>query len=171
MTSSKILPVSFLALMTVLGGLTLANAQGADPVEPAAAASEMKAKQDGHASHGKGHGGHRGGMMREILRQVDANGDRAVTQAEVDTFRTALVIGADESGEGDISLDEFETVYLELTKNRMVDAFQDLDADGDGAITQAEMDARFGNIVERMDRNGDGQLDRADRGKMGGKRG
>ena len=43
----------------------------------------------------------------------------------------------------------------------MVDRFQDLDAEGDGAVTQAEMDKRFGSIVERMDRNDDGQVDRA----------
>jgi len=171
MTSAKILPVSFLAVMTVLGGLTLAHAQEADPIDPAPAASEMKAKHGDHQRHGKDHGGHRGGIMRAIMQQVDANGDRAITQTEIDTFRSDLVSGADVSGEGAISLDEFETIYLELTRNRMVDQFQDLDADGDGVISQSEMDARFGNIVQRMDRNDDGQLDRADRGKKGGKRG
>jgi len=38
----------------------------------------------------------------------------------------------------------------------MVRAFQRLD--GDGIISSDEMDGRFGNIVQRMKRNGDGGL-------------
>jgi len=114
--------------------------------------------------NGQDTGGGRG-MMGQILQKADTNGDRAVTQAEIDTFRAATVAKADASGEGSISLDEFEAIYLGMTRNRMVDAFQTLDVDGDGVVTQAEMDKRFGDIVARMDRNDDGQLDRADRGE------
>jgi hypothetical protein len=104
-------------------------------------------------------------MFRQIMQKVDANDDHAVTQAEIDTFRAATVAEADASGEGDISLDEFKTINFDLTGEQMVDAFQKLDADGDGVVTQAEMDSRFGDIVERLDRNGDGKLDREDRGE------
>lgn len=165
MTHSKFLPGAFLTVAAVLSGLTVATAQTAptsEPVQIEARADKAKATR---VNFRKGHGERGGrGMMGQMMEKADANGDRALTQEEIDAFRAATVANADASGEGDISLDEFETIYLEMTRERMVDAFQNLDADGDGAVTQAEMDKRFGSIVERMDRNDDGQLDRDDRG-------
>ncbi len=164
MTSSKYLHGSLIAI-ALTAGLGAAHAQTASETAPAEMGAGKHAhgagKADGaHMNYGH-HGGH--GMMRQIMQRADANGDRAITQAEIDTFRADIVANADASGEGDISLGEFEKIYLDLTRERMVDAFQKLDADGDGAVTQAEMDRRFGDIVERVDRNGDGQLDRQDR--------
>jgi len=172
MKTSKLLPVGALIIGTVLSGLTIATAQTAP--EPTTAPTETSAKATPGASHG--HKGGRGGpgMFGAMMQKVDADADGAVTQAEIDTFRATLVTGADTSGEGDISLDEFETIYLEMIRDRMVDAFQNLDSDGDGVVTQAEMDQRFGNVVEQMDRNDDGKIDADDRGgheRGDGKRG
>lgn len=117
--------------------------------------------------HGGRHGmmgGPRGEMFRSILTEVDADKDGAITQAEVDAFRQAKVAGADANSDGGLSIDEFDTVYRELTRSNMVRAFQRLDTDGDGTITKAEMDNRFGNIVKFMDRNDDGKLSKEDRG-------
>lgn len=175
MTNSKILAGSFIAVAALLSGLTVATAQTATQTAPAQVEAPADDAKTTRVDFRKGHGdkprGERGGhgMVRQMMEKVDADGDRAVTQAEIDTFRTAIVTNADQSGEGDISLDEFETIYLEMTRDRMVDTFQNLDADGDGAVTKAEMDKRFGNIVERMDRNEDGKLDRNDRGGHGQK--
>jgi len=160
MNNSKLLPVGLVAIMAVVSGYTVASAQTAMDKEVQA----PKVMNVDFRGHGDGHGKRGGrGMMREILEKVDANGDGAVTQAEIDTFRSGMVTEADASGDGNISLDEFETIYLQMVRNKMVDAFQRLDEDGDGMVTQAEMDAKFGNVVERMDRNDDGKLDRADK--------
>lgn len=97
-------------------------------------------------------------MMGELFSQIDTDGDGRITQAEIDAFRSARVGAADASGDGALSLDEFDTLYRELTRRQMVRAFQNLDTDGDGTISPAEMDARFGRLAERMDRNGDGAL-------------
>jgi len=168
MTNSKILPGSFLAAAALLSGLTVATAQTTQEAAPVQA--EVVTDGPDAKPHGmrKRHGG-RGarGMMGAIMKKADANGDRAVTQEEIDTYRAGLVSGADVSGDGNLSLAEFETIYAQMIRERMVDVFQKLDADGDGQVTQAEMDKRFGNIVERMDRNQDGQLDRDDRAKRG----
>ncbi|WP_162497338.1 EF-hand domain-containing protein [Roseovarius dicentrarchi] len=170
MTYSKIIPGTLVAVVALASGLTFANAQTAPNTAPMqmenTAQGAMATRADYRRGHGK-RGGH--GMMGQIMRQADANGDGAVTQDEIDTFRAGLVANADASGDGDISLDEFQTIYLELTRERMVDMFQKLDADGDGVVTQAEMDKRFGNIVERMDRNDDGKLSRDDKRGHGGK--
>ncbi|MEB8388521.1 EF-hand domain-containing protein [Rhodobacteraceae bacterium KMM 6894] len=166
MTNSRLLPGSFIAVAALLSGLTVATAQTAPQTAPVQMEATTQAPDATRVASHKGHG-HRGGRgkMGQIMEKVDADGDGAVTQAEIDTFRASLVEGADVSGDGDISLDEFDSIYLDLTRNRMVDAFQKLDEDGDGVVTQAEMDKRFGNVVERMDRNNDGKLDRDDRGR------
>ena len=159
MYNSKLLPIGLVAIMAVVSGNSIANAQTAMDQE-VQAAKPMNVDFRGPGGK-KGKRGGRG-MMMQMLQKVDADGDGAVTQAEIDTFRSALVSEADASGDGNISLAEFETIYLKMVQNRMVDAFQRLDEDGDGMVTQAEMDEKFGNVVERMDRNGDGKLDRAD---------
>jgi hypothetical protein len=38
------------------------------------------------------------------------------------------------------------------------------DDDGDGAITSAELEARFDGMMDRLDRNGDGAIGPDDRG-------
>ena len=153
MTPSRTL----LAIAAVLASATLATAQTA----PATGNAEVAPTQAQYHGGRQARGGMR--MLGAAMSRIDADNSGSITQDEIDTFRGALVAGADASGDGAITLDEFTAIYLELSRDRMVDRFQDLDADGDGTITGAEMDARFGGIVDRMDRNGDGELSRADR--------
>jgi len=93
-----------------------------------------------------------------LFEQADANGDRELTRAEIDGFRASLVGNADASGDGSLSIDEFDTAFRQLTRTRMVRAFQRLDRDGDGVIGTAEMDRPLERMIERMDRDGDGVL-------------
>lgn len=112
---------------------------------------------------GMGMGG--AGMMSQVFTAVDADGDGSITQAEIDAYRSARVQEADADGDGALSIEEFDMIWRQLTRSRMVDMFQNFDEDGDGTITAAEMDARFGSVVQRMDRNGDGALTPEDRGR------
>ena len=121
-----------------------------------------------HEGRGKGGRGRRGGMMREIFARVDADGDGEVTRAEIDAFRTAQVSGADTGGDGALSIEEFDTLYRQFTRTRMVRVFQRLDRDGDGVVSAAEMGRPIDRMIERMDRDGDGVLT-LERGR--GKRG
>lgn len=105
---------------------------------------------------GSGRGG--SGIFLFIFKQADADKNNELTQEEIDTFRAAKISEVDVSGEGSLSIEEFDTLYREFTRSRMVDLFQDIDADGDGNISPAELDDRLGSIVERMDRDGDGVL-------------
>ena len=61
-------------------------------------------------------------------------------------------------GDGSVSLVELAPAYFGRMRPRMVDAFRGLDEDGDAAITDGELDARFGAVVERLDRDGDDAL-------------
>lgn len=169
MNRTHILPSALLILAVSVSAGAVAQSAGSDTEAPIAEerAQVHLAKSERHGREGRHGKRGRFGMMRQIMEQVDANGDRAVTQEEIDTYRAARVAEADVSGDGNLSLEEFETAYAQMTRMRMVDAFQELDQDGDGQITQAEMDSRFGGVVERMDRNGDGKLSREDRGRRG----
>ena len=161
MTNSKLLPGGFIAVTAILLGLTFATAQTTTDSAPSkgeAAIPIIRADFDG--SHGKRG---RDGMMGKMIEKADANGDDAVTQDEIDSFRAAQVRRSDKNNDGNISLEEFGTFDPELPQNRVEDAFQKLDEDGNGVVTPSEMDAVLGDVVKRMDRNGDGKLDRNDR--------
>ena len=45
-------------------------------------------------------------------------------------------------------------------RSRMVDRFQGLDDDSDAAVTSEEFLAPFGKVVNRMDRDNNGELTR-----------
>ncbi len=164
MKRSNLLAISALTLSMVGAGAIVANAQdGASPATPPAAEAQTM-RTDLRGDHGrKSMHGHRGGMrggemLRNIFDEADTDGNGAVTQAEVDAYRSAQLGEVDASGDGALSIDEFDTLYRAFTRSRMVDAFQALDADGDGLISPEEMDRSVTRFVERMDRDGDGTL-------------
>jgi len=114
--------------------------------------------------------------LRGMMKAADTDGDRALTQDEIDAFIATKVAIGDADGNGDVTLAEFEAIWLDLTRQAMVRSFQRLDRDGDATVTAVEIDERFGSVVEMRDRNDDGKLDRADHrrgkgGKRGGRRG
>lgn len=109
-------------------------------------------------------GGH-GGAFFERLKEFDADKDGAVTQAEVDQFRQGQIARFDTDKDGTLSLQEYQGLWLERMRERMVDAFQAHDDDGDGKVTADEFNERFADLVQRLDRNGDSKLDPADRGR------
>ncbi len=113
------------------------------------------------------HGGHGGGQGLRMLERLDADGDGAVTQEEIDTVLAGSLAEFDASGDQSLTLDEFQGLWLDHMRERMVDHFQALDADGDGLVTEEELDRPFGNLVDRMDRNGDGQLSLDDHPRRG----
>jgi hypothetical protein len=161
MTMNKIAPVVALAVLMGLSGAMIATAQGLE----AQATEEVVPVQVRHGDRDGGGRGHRGGgeMFRAIFAEADANSDGSVTAEELAALRTAKVAAADANADGNLSLEEFQTVWLEAMQPRMVDAFQHGDADGDGSITSAEVDDLVANLMERMDRNGDGAISADDR--------
>lgn len=178
MPNSKMLPIAFIVASLIGGSAMIATAQEA-PVTAAASTtqttapaatpgllSRIQAKFRGE----NGFGG-RGEMFQNIMVEVDTDKNGSITQDEINAFRTAKVAAADTSKDGALSLEEFSVAYNELMRAKMVDAFQNFDDDANGSITAAELDARFGDVVAKMDRNGDGVLSKADRKERGGKGG
>lgn len=118
-----------------------------------------------HASKVRHHGhhGHRGHKYERLMERFDTDKDGKLTQTELDDARKSLLARFDADKDGKLSLQEFEPLWLEVMRRRMVRGFQRLDIDGDAAITQEEFLKPFSSTVEKMDRNEDGVLDKQDR--------
>jgi hypothetical protein len=121
-------------------------------------------RHGGAGQHGHHQGKHRRHMMK-LLKELDANADGSLTQAEIDEGRAAQLAKYDSDKNGSLSLKEFESLWLDMMRSRMVDRFQDLDEDGDAQVTGGEFAEPFAGMVERHDRNGDGALSKDDRPK------
>ena len=130
----------------------------------------------GHGMGGFGMGGHGGGHgmggsgMHDMMLGFDANEDGKLSQEEIDTGRANQLKKFDKDGDGTLSVTEYEALWLDVMRERMVDRFQGHDADGDGKVTTEEFGERFANMIKYMDSNGDGVLDESDmRAHHGGK--
>lgn len=170
MRKSKIIPV---ALATVFAVTTAgaAFAQGG-PGHGKRHAEDGNMKvagyhhKDGHKGK-KGRHGPRGGRGGErgiyrLIETFDADGNGSVTQEEVLTVRQTKLNEFDANNDGSLDLSEYEALWLDAMRERMVDRFQAHDDDGDGSVTVEEFNEEFANVIDRRDRNGDGMLNADD---------
>jgi len=124
----------------------------------------------GHGYHGAGHhgggwGGSRGARAERVERmfeQFDTNQDGVITQVEIDEVRSSRLGEFDEDGDGSLTLEEYQALWLDAMRERMVDRFQAHDDDGDGLVTVEEFGDRWDSMVRRLDRNDDGELSEED---------
>jgi Ca2+-binding EF-hand superfamily protein len=114
---------------------------------------------------GSAHGmmGGFGELRRELLKTVDTNDDGSISQDEINAAVDSRLTQFDADKDGSLSLSEFEALWADLTRPAAVRAFQFLDPDGSASVSKQELDERFGKIVDRFDRNGDGVLSKDDR--------
>ena len=138
---------------------------------PAYAAKEMTNEKSGaKAEHGKQYHGrefgklgrHHNAMMsgHGIIMTFDTKGDGRVTQVEIDEYRGNGLAKFDTDGNGSLTLSEYEALWLAAMREKMVDRFQHLDADGNALVTTEEFKRPYANMVRHMDKNGDGVLSR-----------
>lgn len=102
----------------------------------------------------RGHGHFR--LGEHMMEAYDTDKDGKLTQAEIDTARADRLAKFDADKDGTLNLQEYQALWLDAMRERMVDAFQAHDDDGDGKVTVAEFQKRFKNLVARLDRNDDG---------------
>ena len=147
---AKTKTLTAIAVAATLGGTALAGAVYA-----------------GHRDDGDGVGfldkGQLAVSAMELFDAIDADGDGKLTQAEIDRLRNDRHGMHDADGDGNLSLEEFAGLWHETTRPLTVRAFQMLDTDGDAVVSRAEYDRPLAEIVERLDRDGDGGLSMRDR--------
>lgn len=126
--------------------------------------SKYHQKFGGHESgeYGEHDKRHKGKAMFKMLSRYDENGDRAITMDEVMNVRGTQFKASDANNDGVLDLAEFEGLWLAAMRERMVDRFQQHDSDGDGKISAEDFSEKIAYMIERMDRNDDGKVDRSD---------
>ncbi|MTH98382.1 EF-hand domain-containing protein [Roseibium sp. RKSG952] len=132
---------------------------------------EKRGERGGPRKHeGRGPGPHGPrGEMRAMFRYLDADNNGTVTRAEFEQQRDALYALADPDNTGSFQLEGFSNIWMKVNDHRVVRMFQRLDKNGNLEITEQEFAAPYSNIVERLDRNHDGLVTKAD--FKGGKKG
>lgn len=115
-----------------------------------------------------------GGMSEKMLARIDINGDEMISRAENRAAAEARFARMDVDKDGTIEAGEFGADGERIAargERRGPGAHGGhdrggtmmADANGDGAVTRAEFDAASAQRFARMDSNGDGKLDAADR--------
>ncbi len=150
------------ALLAALAAPAYAASDMADTGTKAARSGPHHAQSTG--SHGRGHGPMGGGS--DLIMTFDTDGNGRVTQTEIDEFRGSRLSEFDADSNGSLTLSEYQAMWLAAMREKMVDRFQDLDADGDAIVTAEEFKRPFANMVRHMDRNGDGELTRQRHGNQ-----
>ncbi len=121
--------------------------------------------RQGHRSHKmeRMHGGDRGpGRALHLFELYDTNADGTLTQEEINAARAGRLAEFDTNSDNALSLAEYEALWLDAMRERMVDRFQSHDDDGDGLVTAEEFGEQHARIIARMDRNNDGVVNADD---------
>jgi len=132
----------------VLGALAVAAAIGGTAVAVQA---------DARGPHGKSFD-----RAEWLFERYDANQDGKITKEEITAARKASLTKYDADKDGQLSLDEFQGLFNEIMRHRMVRMFQKLDRDGDAKVSEAEIARRVDRMMAHLDRNDDGEIERGD---------
>ncbi|GAB5387930.1 MAG: hypothetical protein Alpg2KO_08980 [Alphaproteobacteria bacterium] len=96
--------------------------------------------------------------QEEFIERFDGNDDGKLTQEEIDAWRANRVGEFNADGEDGLTIDEYEKLWLDAYRKRMVRRFQQLDEDGDGIVTEAEFVKPMSHFVDRTDRDDSGDV-------------
>jgi len=156
-----------LTLGAVAGTLVLAHGASAQPGWDGPNSGMWgKGMMMGRRDHGgMGPGLGTAGTGRDGMRlfeEFDRSGDGEISRADIEAVRSERLAAFDADGDGVLTLDEYEALWLDAMRPRMVRGFQRLDIDGDAAVTAAEFIAPYEGLVDRFDRDGDGMMTEAE---------
>lgn len=113
-----------------------------------------------------------GGPPKLDFAAMDADKDGSVTKAEVEAFRATEIAAIDADKDGKITAAELAAHHVARANEDMAaradkrakHMIVDLDSDGDGALTVAEMTAggKGDKMFNRIDANSDGAISQAE---------
>lgn len=126
------------------------------------AANVAVADRRGHNGWHTAHHGWSGERLRGFFERYDLNNDGSITQEEIDQNRAQWLQEFDTNGDGQLSIEEFQALWLRARSEQMVREFQRFDRNGDGQVTLEEYQRPLSDVVQRLDRTGDGAVTRDD---------
>ncbi|MBV6634091.1 MAG: EF-hand domain-containing protein [Alphaproteobacteria bacterium] len=104
-----------------------------------------------------------GKHLMKMFQEADTDDDRRLSVTEFKAATGERFGGADTNDDGEVNQDEALEFMIERLKERIDEAFQRVDQDGNGTVSEQEFSDRMLQRFGRMDRNDDGFLSREDR--------
>ena len=93
-----------------------------------------------------------------MLKHLDLNGDGSITPAEAAAIREVRFLRMDTDGDGVITEEEMQAVAQKRIARRIAKKIARLDKNGDGRIERAEFDEHGAARFARLDTDGDGRV-------------
>jgi len=119
-----------------------------------------------YAQDRPGRDGPRGGMRFE---RTDADKSGDISFEEFAAAMNGRMGLADANSDGKLSVEEIASELEQMRYRRMAERMiRQFDADGDGALTTAEVEARQKKMFALMDRNDDGKVEQGEMPNRGG---
>ena len=140
------------AAIFVGGGAAMAQGQHGHGQQPAKQHASGQGGMMGGGMMGGGMMQGKGPMGPQFRALLDTNEDGRIEPAEARAALQKLLSDNDANGDGTLDIAEFESLHSRMIRESMVDRFQHLDNDGDGAITAGEMAAPANKIEKKQKR-------------------
>jgi Ca2+-binding EF-hand superfamily protein len=106
----------------------------------------------------KNGGGHGPMGFEQMAERYDTDKDGKISQEEIDANRGNWLTEFDADKSGNLSLTEFQNLWLKANNLKMVRDFQRLDTDANGQVTLEEYKAPLAKLVAELDSNKDGSV-------------
>ncbi len=131
-------------------GASLAHADSREP--------SGKMHEHGDQMPGQMHGD----MKEKMFKEMDTNGDGAISEAEFNAFHAKRFKEMDANGDGKISHDEMEAGHKKMMEKGKGKRFDEADTNHDGALTREEAKKMpmLSKHFDEVDTNKDGKVTR-----------
>jgi len=89
-----------------------------------------------------------------LMDQIDTDHDGKITKDELDGYIGTMFQKYDKNGASGLSQEDFAALLAEVTKPAQVRVFQFFDANGDGSITEVELQQPADRFFAAHEENG-----------------